>query len=137
MCARRARLTSALLVAVLAVGCRRAAAPNELAALREHARGILERHCGECHVPERSTALAGALAVFNLRQADWAQRMSERQLRNALWRLGEPIPPEGRPNDVSDAERAAFSRYVEAEIAHRSISLPAGAPPSGSERPSP
>ncbi len=101
--------------AALWVGCGRAAPP----VLREQARVILKRHCGECHDPSRPTALAGALAIFDVSEADWARRMDERQLRSALWRLGEPIPPDGRANDVGDAERALFARYVEAELAAR------------------
>jgi hypothetical protein len=92
---------------------------DELPSLREQARGILAAHCGECHAPERKTALAGALAIFDLSERDWARRMDERQLRSAAWRLGEPIPPEGRTNDVSDRERAAFGRYVELELVQR------------------
>lgn len=42
--------------------------------------------------------------------------MSDGQLRSALWRLGEPLPPDGRPNDVSPEERARFKRYVDEEL---------------------
>jgi len=62
-------------------------------ALRDDARIVLERHCGRCHVREYPTALPGALAVFDLRKPDWSARMSDAQLRSALWRLGEPLPP--------------------------------------------
>jgi hypothetical protein len=63
-------------------------------ALREECRLILERHCGLCHIREYSTAQPGALAVFDLREQEWSARMSNEQLRNAHWRLGEPIPPD-------------------------------------------
>jgi hypothetical protein len=45
--------------------------------------------------------------------------MSDAQLRSAEWRLGEPLPPDGAPNEVSDEERAQFKRFVEAEVAAR------------------
>ncbi|MFI5296689.1 MAG: hypothetical protein ACHREM_01210 [Polyangiales bacterium] len=87
--------------------------------MRDGARAVLSRRCGECHDPARRSALPGALKVFDVTEAGWSARMTDTQLRNALWRLGEPIPPEGRANDVTDAERGIFGRYVGAEIARR------------------
>lgn len=87
--------------------------------LREDSRLILERHCGLCHIHDYPTARPGALAVFDLREPDWSARMSNAQLRNAHWRLGEPLPPDGSLNDVSDEERALFMRFVDAELARR------------------
>jgi hypothetical protein len=117
----RAGCSFALLT--LVASCRgRAAEPDPLPSLRESARAILSQHCGECHDPARTTALPGALAVFDVREPDWSSRMTAAQLANALWRLGEPIPPEGRPNDVTDAERTLFGRYVELETRRRSAS---------------
>ncbi|MFI5301472.1 MAG: hypothetical protein ACHREM_25575 [Polyangiales bacterium] len=80
---------------------------------------MLSLHCGECHDPARRSALPEALKVFDVTETDWSARMTDAQLRNALWRLGEPIPPEGRPNDVSDLERGLFGRFVDGEIARR------------------
>ena len=107
----------------LVASCRGCATePDPLPSLREDARAVLSQRCGECHDPTRSTALPGALAVFDVSEPDWSSRMTDAQLRNALWRLGEPIPPEGRANDVSDAERALFGRYVEIETRRRGAS---------------
>ena len=108
---------------VTLAACRGAdAKPAALTAQREETRAILLQHCGECHDPARKSALPAALAIFDATATNWSAHMTPAQLRNALWRLGEPIPPEGRPNDVSDDERARFGRYVEAEIAARSAS---------------
>jgi hypothetical protein len=52
--------------------------------------------------------------------------MSEPQLRNALFRLGEPLPPEGSPNEVSNGERSAYQRFVEHETTCRAEQAPAG-----------
>jgi hypothetical protein len=60
--------------------------------------------------------------VFDLREPEWSARMSGAQLRSALWRLGEPLPPDGRPSDVSPEERARFQRFVDAELARRAES---------------
>jgi hypothetical protein len=89
-------------------------------ALRDDARLILEQHCGVCHVRDSPGAVAGALAVYDLRELEWSARMSDVQLRSATWRLGEPLPPEGSANTVTPEERARFERYVDAEIVRRS-----------------
>src|SRR5262245_56088696 len=88
-------------------------------ALRDQSRLILERHCGRCHIREYPTAVPRALAVFDLREPEWSRRMSDAQLTSAVWRLGEPLPPDGVPNEVSDEERAQFKRFVEVEMAER------------------
>jgi cytochrome c5 len=88
-------------------------------ALRDEGRLVLERHCGQCHVRDSPEALPRALAVYDLREPDWSARMSDAQLHSAVWRLGEPLPPDGNANDVSADERAGFQRYVDAELARR------------------
>jgi hypothetical protein len=93
--------------------------PAAADALRDEARIVLERHCGQCHVRDYPTALPRALAVFDLREPDWSACMSDAQFRSALWRLGEPLPPDGRPSDVGPDERARFQSYVDAELARR------------------
>jgi hypothetical protein len=45
--------------------------------------------------------------------------MSDDRLANARWRLDQPLPPSTDFNDVTDAERARFRRYVDAEVAAR------------------
>jgi hypothetical protein len=96
-----------------------APAPAAADALRDESRLVLEQHCGQCHIRDYPTALPRALAVFDLREPEWSARMSDGQLRSAVWRLGEPLPPDGNPNEVSADERARFQRYVDAELARR------------------
>jgi mono/diheme cytochrome c family protein len=119
--------TPSLVMLAFVASCRHPIKTDPLPLLREDARAIVSQHCGECHDPRRSTALPGALAVYDVTEPDWSARMSDAQLRNAIWRLSEPIPPEGRPNDVSDQERALFGRYVELEITRRAA-LTSGSP---------
>jgi hypothetical protein len=88
-------------------------------ALRDDARLVLEQHCGRCHIRDYPTALPRALAVFDLREPDWSARMSNAQLDSAIWRLGEPLAPDGDTNGVTPEERARFQRYVDAERARR------------------
>jgi hypothetical protein len=57
--------------------------------LRDQARLILERHCGQCHIGEYPTALPRALAVYNLSNEEWAAKMTETQLRQLDTRIGE------------------------------------------------
>jgi hypothetical protein len=123
-----ARAALALLASATLVGCRaKSAAPDDAsapiatassdrAALRDDARLLLERHCGPCHLAGEPGALPAALAVFDLREEEWSARMTDGRLREALRRLGEPLPPDGAPNDVSDAERARFARFADGEI---------------------
>ena len=91
---------------------------------REEARAILVKYCGECHVGSRPTAKAKALRVFDLDEMDFAARMSQRQLRNAAWRLGEPLDGRARPLKVSAEERAAFQKFVDAQAERRGRSEP-------------
>jgi hypothetical protein len=92
--------------------------------LRETARTILVTNCGQCHDPGSGRALAGALRVFDLGEADWSRRMTSAQLREAQRRLGEPVAPSLSPGEapelhVTADERAAFERFVEGEVARR------------------
>jgi mono/diheme cytochrome c family protein len=83
-------------------------------ASRDAARLVLERHCGACHIGASPTALPRALAVFDLSATEWAATLSDAQRTELVRRLDQPIPPDGRENDVSDEERAQVRRYVEA-----------------------
>lgn len=87
--------------------------------VRDEARLLLEEHCGECHIAGFPTAQPGALRVFDLMEVDWPARMTEAQLRNAAWRLGEPIDEHARPRAVPADARATFARFVDAELARR------------------
>jgi hypothetical protein len=100
------------------------------ASLRDDARLVLERECGKCHIPEYPTALPAALRVYNLREAEWAGRMTEAQLRQLSSRIvggaremfdpydvrntdaGPPPPPSSR--DVGTVQR-----YIQMELAYR------------------
>ena len=117
-----------VLLVQLLVGCHRApvdvrldagAEKESLTQLRDQARLLLESHCGECHIQGYPTARAGALRVFDLMEADWSAPMTEAQLRNALWRLGELLDEHANPRNVSESDRAIFKRFVDAEVERR------------------
>ncbi len=97
------------------------ASVSERDTLRDESRLIFERRSGSCHIPDSPTALPRALAVFDLREIEWSARMTNAQLSGAIWRLNEPLPPDGTSNDVSDAERAQFKLFVDAEVARRAV----------------
>lgn len=97
---------------------------ESLDTLRESAREVLDRNCGECHTSALPTALPRALAIYDLSQLDWSQRMTPVQLHDAEGRLKEPIAPalgdeEARTTRVSPDELERFHRYVEGEIRAR------------------
>jgi mono/diheme cytochrome c family protein len=101
-----------------------AADTESLDTLRESAREVLDRNCGQCHTSTLPTALPRALAVYDLIQLDWSRRMTPAQLHDAEGRLKEPIAPalgeeEVRTTRVSPEELERFHRYVEGEIARR------------------
>ena len=85
--------------------------------LRDDARLVLERHCGQCHIGAYPTALPRALAIFDLSETEWAARMSLAQLDSALQRLSAPLAPDGAQNDVAPNEREDVARFVELERA--------------------
>jgi mono/diheme cytochrome c family protein len=86
---------------------------------RDDARLVLERHCGACHVSAYDTALPGALAVYDLLEEEWAVRATDLQLRDIVFRLGEPLGPGADALEVTPEERATVERYVDEEIARR------------------
>jgi cytochrome c5 len=97
---------------------------ESLEILRESAREVLDRNCGECHTSALRTALPRALAVYDLSELDWSHRMSVAQLRDAEGRLHGPITPtlgedEARATRVSSDELDRFHRYVELETGRR------------------
>jgi hypothetical protein len=100
------------------------AAGDDLGVLREAAREVLDRNCGECHTSTLPTALPRALRVYDLAQLDWSRRMSDVQLRDAEGRLRDKVGAtlgdgEVRPIVMSDEELAMFHRYVELEVQRR------------------
>jgi hypothetical protein len=92
--------------------------------LREEARIVLEDNCGQCHQGTYPTALPRALAIFDLSDSDWSARMSKEQLRNASFRLTQPLPPDGEDNRSTARDRELFTRFVEMELARRSSTGP-------------
>lgn len=98
--------------------------------LRDRARVVLEGECGECHIPEYPTALKAALRVYDLREEEWASRMTDAQLRKLSSRIVGGAREMFDPYDVRNADagppRAPSSRdietvqsYVQMELAHR------------------
>jgi len=105
------------LVALVSPACSSPVTERRVA--RDEARAVLAAHCGSCHTYGLATARPAALAVYDLGEPEWAVRMSAAQLDNAVWRLGEPLAPDGRPNDATSAERNRLARYVALEKAAR------------------
>ena len=115
----------ALVAAVVLFGCEKPAELPAVAAKSEHevsrddARVVLETHCGECHIAGYPTAREGALRVFDLMKPDWAAMMSEAQLRNAVWRLSEPLDMHGNERAVPAADQERMKKFVELEVKRR------------------
>jgi hypothetical protein len=84
---------------------RAAVDPRE--ATRRAAHDVLAEHCGECHEGPRPTAVAQALAVFDLDQPDWPSRFDDHRYQAALMRLAK------KPA----AARDAFIAFRDAELA--------------------
>jgi hypothetical protein len=138
-------LAALMVVAILALPACRAArrqgpsprqargAPSLRERVRDEARLVLEDHCGQCHISAYPTAVPRALLVFDLSETEWSARMSDAQLDGARIRLAEPLAPDGQANQVTDEERARFSRYVDAELARRATSAPSSRSAPGPE----
>ncbi len=97
---------------------------SDLVPLRESAREVLDRNCGECHTTGSPLALKRALAVYDLAQLDWSAHMTDAQLRDAEGRLHGDLAPtrdedEARPMQVTPQELDRFHAFVEQEIARR------------------
>ena len=110
-------------------GCRAAPVTEvERVLARDEARLVMERYCGDCHVPDSPDAFPPALAVYDLREAEWAARMSEVQLNQLAGRLesGPFFDPFDARNEhrtpppaATPAEVAVVSHYVDLELRHR------------------
>ncbi|MCB9547666.1 MAG: hypothetical protein H6706_17705 [Myxococcales bacterium] len=97
--------------------------------LRDDARLVLERHCGECHIGTLPTALPAALAVYDLARLEWAATLTDAQLTGLAGRLAEgsaffdPFDARNagqRPPPAPTADEQAVVRtYVAAERAAR------------------
>jgi hypothetical protein len=102
--------------ALATAGCHRAPPPPSENPYREPARAILERRCGDCHRADAPRRQARALAVFTLNDVDFAARMSDTQLGDALGRFTGEIAPR---DDISDEEARTMAAFVGAERARR------------------
>ena len=108
----------ALLVA--AGGCRAAAAePRRENPLNEQARGVLATGCGRCHDGAAPTAKPAALAVYDLSEPHFADRLSPARLARALHRLEGAVAPDDQPKRVHAADVALFAQFVTLELARR------------------
>jgi len=125
------RLLLALLLGAL-LGCQDALqappAQDSRVTLRDQARLVLERHCGDCHIPSSPRALPAALAVYDLTHLEWASTMRGEQLEALKWRIQDgaffdpfDVANEGKepPPQPSEAEQSIVRRYVDAEQAAR------------------
>src|SRR5215813_13990833 len=94
-------MLAVLACVVGAGGCRAAAAePRRQNPLNEQVRGVLATGCGRCHDGAASTAKPAALAVFDLSEPDFADRLSPARLAKALRRLEGAVAPDDQPNRV-------------------------------------
>ncbi len=87
--------------------------------MRDDARVLLERECGQCHISSYPTSLPKALAVFDLLDEDWSRKMSDAQLKDALSRLAGAHGADGELPAVPERDHALFAKFVDAEIARR------------------
>ncbi len=95
--------------------------PDPRIVLRDRARLVLERMCGECHIGTLPTALPRALAVYDLMQPEWSAKMNPTQLRDLVERISGTLiagPRDGKINDATDAEKATIRAFVAGELAH-------------------
>lgn len=76
-------------------------------ATRRAAHDALAEHCGACHEGHRPTAVAKALAVFDLDLPDWPSRFDEHRFEAALRRLARTPPARDAFLAFRDAERSA------------------------------
>jgi len=86
------------------------AVAKERVALRAEAHEILGAYCGKCHDSKLPTAKPSALAVFDLAQADWADRLTGERLEHILGRMesfGVPEPSRVRLRAFVAAEKRA------------------------------
>lgn len=86
--------------------------------MRDDARLVLERYCGQCHIGDYDTAVLGALRVFNLSDVEWSARMSRLQLEDARGRVRDRRGPEG-DLPITDDEIARVEAFIAHELTHR------------------
>jgi hypothetical protein len=111
------------------------AAEDSFKQSHESVRLVLERHCGTCHRADLPTAQPVALAVFAINEPDWSARMSEAQLRSALYRIQNLVEIDGASfeRDLRSSGGQAggndlqlVQQYVDQLLARRAIPKPEG-----------
>jgi len=76
--------------------------PNRWA---EPTRGLLAQHCGRCHLPNLTTSVPRALAIFNLTDEPWYGHLEHDQYDALVRRVGSI-------RELSEADRAIVDRFV-------------------------
>ena len=76
---------------------------SDRTSLRDSARLVLERECGECHIPDSPTGLPSALTVYDLRELEWSNRMTDTQLEKLSARIAGGAREMFDPFDVRNA----------------------------------
>ncbi len=79
----------------------------------DEARLVAEASCGRCHNSYYPTAIPGAVAIFDILDPDWPDKLTAEQLDSSLVRiLSAHDDPEGHPT-LTGEDVAAFTRFVE------------------------
>src|SRR4051812_23094926 len=88
----------------------RLAAAGGVPALSERARQVLKvARCGACHDTTVSTENAKALAVYDLAEPRWSDRMSDEQLPRLM----------GRLKSAPGADQALVRKFISTELKAR------------------
>jgi cytochrome c553 len=88
-----------------------AATGGREAGLGEEAHAVLTRRCGSCHHSATSRDNPSALEIFDLKERDWAARLSDGQLPKLVSRI--------ESFGGSEQERAHVEAFVRAEATRR------------------
>jgi hypothetical protein len=96
---------------------------NELELQRENIRQVLRiRSCGVCHIPPGNEK---ALEIYNLDNANWYTKLSNKQLDQFKWRIlikGDEIKEmhgDPKKHQFTKLEIQAVAKYIDAEIKNR------------------
>ena len=97
-------------ITLVLVLLQRLAAADETAAASERARQVLKAaRCGACHDTTVSTENAKALAVYDLAERQWSDKMSDEQLPRLM----------GRLKSAPSADQAVVRKFISAELKTR------------------
>lgn len=75
----------------------------------DSARTVLIQNCGTCHQPNLPTTKPGAIAVFDLTEAQWHGRMTDEQLRALQDRI------QGS-NSIEDQDKELVAAFVRCQL---------------------